>query len=55
MDKTKFTASSLTNQEEVTTSPSALDKLMQSINNANLNATERLNIMMALAEYMLSK
>ena len=55
MDKTKFTASSLTNQEEAITLPSPLDKLMKTIIDANLTATERLDIMMALTDYILSK
>jgi hypothetical protein len=55
MDKTKFTASSLTNQEEAIILPSPLDKLMKAIIDANLTATERLDIMMALTDYILSK
>ena len=55
MDKTKFAVSTLVNEEKAIKPHPAFDNLMQAINDANLSATERLNIMMALAEYILSK
>lgn len=55
MDKTKFEASTLINEEKVVKLNPTFDKLMQTIINANLTATERLDIMMALTDYILSK